>query len=67
MPDVDAEKVSIEEAMSRNVYGVGPDELLLSAVIRHHGKVVGIFTVIDALRVWDEALEAMQRGDGRLD
>jgi acetoin utilization protein AcuB len=79
MPDVDAEKVSVEEAMSRDVYGVGPDELLLSvvremttrklgsAVILAHGKVVGIFTVIDALRVLDKALEALLRGDTKLD
>ena len=79
MPDVNSEKVSVEEAMSRDVYGVDPDEPLLSvvremttrklgsAVILDQGKVVGIFTVIDALRVLDKALEALQRGDVRLD
>jgi len=79
MPDVDREKVSVEEAMSRDVYGVGPDELLVSvvramtarklgsAVILDQGKVVGIFTVIDALRVLDRALGALTRGDVRLD
>jgi acetoin utilization protein AcuB len=79
MSDVDAEKVSVEEAMSRDVYGVGPNEPLVavvremtarklgSAVILDHGKVVGIFTVIDALRVLDRALEALIRGDVRLD
>jgi acetoin utilization protein AcuB len=79
MPDVDAEKVSVEEAMSRDVYGVAPSELLLtvvremtarklgSTVILDQGKVVGIFTVIDALRALDRALEALVRGGCRLD
>jgi acetoin utilization protein AcuB len=79
MPDVDTKKVSVDEAMSRDVYAVAPGELLVtvvremtarklgSAVVLDQGKVVGIFTVIDALRVLDRALEALVRGDSRLD
>jgi acetoin utilization protein AcuB len=67
--DVDPEKVLIEEAMSPTVYTVSP-KAMLDEVVRemaHHkygcavvidnGKVVGVFTTIDAMRVFADLLE----------
>lgn len=67
--DVDPEKVLVEEAMSPTVYTVSP-KALLDEVVRemaHHkygcavvldnGKVVGVFTTIDAMRVFADLLE----------
>jgi acetoin utilization protein AcuB len=59
---VDAERVAVEEAMSVDVYAVAPDTSLLDvaaemadhkygcAVVTQGTHVVGIFTVVDALR-----------------
>ena len=59
---VDPEKVAVEEAMSVDVYSVAPDTPLLDvaaemadhkygcAVVTQGTHVVGIFTVVDALR-----------------
>jgi len=66
--DVDAEKVLVEEAMTPSVYAISPkaplDEVVRemaehkygSAVVMDHGKVVGIFTTIDAMRAFGELL-----------
>ena len=60
---VDQATVTVEEAMSQDVYAVEPETPLAevvgtmaehrygSAVIAHEGHVLGIFTTIDALRV----------------
>jgi acetoin utilization protein AcuB len=59
--DVDPEEVTVEEAMSAEVYEVPPGAPLVSAaremakrklgsaVVVEHGKVVGMFTTVDAL------------------
>jgi acetoin utilization protein AcuB len=66
--DVDAANMEIEQAMSENVYAVPPDTALDevvdemarqkygSAVIMQNGKVVGIFTTVDACRALGELL-----------
>jgi acetoin utilization protein AcuB len=63
LQDVDAAKVSVEEAMSAEPYSVAPDAPLEevaaemaehkygAAVVMEGRKVVGIFTTVDALRV----------------
>lgn len=68
LPGVDAEEVSVEEAMSPEPYTVLPatslDEVVRtmaekkfgSAVVAENGRVLGVFTTIDALRVLGELL-----------
>jgi acetoin utilization protein AcuB len=67
LPGVTPEEVTVEEAMTQDVYRVAPDASLRevvaemakrklgSAVVMQGQKVTGVFTTIDALRV----LEAM--------
>jgi acetoin utilization protein AcuB len=67
--DVDPEKVTVEEAMSPTVFTVGPKASLDGvvremathkygcAVIEDNGKLVGVFTTIDAMRAFAELLE----------
>lgn len=69
LPDVDPSTIQVDEAMSTDVYTAGPDEPLAdvarimaqrklgSAVVVEHGKVVGLFTTVDALRALAEAIE----------
>jgi acetoin utilization protein AcuB len=66
--DVSPSTVSVEEAMSSNVYSVHPetalDEVVLemasqkygSAIVMQNAKVVGIFTTVDACRALHELL-----------
>lgn len=66
--DVDPERVTVEEAMTQQVYAVPPetplDEVVVemaerkygSAVIIQNSKVVGIFTTIDACRAFAEMM-----------
>lgn len=66
--DVDPKSVLVEEAMTPSVYSISPkaslDEVVHemaehkygSAVVMDHGKVVGIFTTIDAMRAFSELL-----------
>lgn len=71
--DVDPDKVLVEEAMSPTVYAVSP-QTPLDEVVRemaHHkygcaivvdaGKVIGVFTTIDAMRVFAEMLETKHK------
>lgn len=72
--DVDPERVLVEEAMSPTVYTVEPETPLLDviremtqhkygcAVVAEGGKVVGVFTTIDAMRVLGEMLEPKAKG-----
>ncbi len=65
--DVDPTTTPVEEAMSNDVYVVGPDTPLKDvaqsmvehkygcAVVMEGGRVVGIFTTIDALRALAKA------------
>lgn len=69
LKDVDPANVSVEEAMSQDVYAVTPDARLAdvakemaehkygSAVVMEGGaKVVGIFTTVDAMRALSSLL-----------
>jgi acetoin utilization protein AcuB len=68
LKDVDPETVKVEEAMTPNPYVVSPtvslkqvaDEMAVrklgSAIVVDAGKVVGVFTTVDALRALSEAL-----------
>ena len=69
LKDVDPEQVSVEDAMLTQVYSVSPeaplDEVTAemaskkygSAVVMQNGKVVGIFTTVDACRALTELLK----------
>ena len=69
--DVDVHSVLVEEAMSEEVFTVAPEDRLSkvaremsnrrigSAVIMDHGKVVGLFTTVDALRALAEITELL--------
>lgn len=68
LKDVDPTKVTVEDAMSTSVYAVAPDAPLDevaatmaehrygSAIVMQNGKVVGIFTTVDACRALSELL-----------
>jgi acetoin utilization protein AcuB len=68
LPDVDPERVRVEEAMTQDVYAVEPKTPLKqvvkemvarklgSAVVVEGTKVVGVFTTIDALDLLAERL-----------
>jgi len=68
LPDVDPMKVSVEDAMTEDVYSVKKtDDLrdvakhmaenkLGSAIVVEHNKVVGVFTTTDALRALADSL-----------
>ncbi len=68
LPDVDPERVRVEDAMSQDVYAVGPKTSLKevvvemasrklgSAVVVDGTKVVGVFTTTDALETLAELL-----------
>ena len=67
--DVDPEKVTVEEAMSPEVYSISPkaplDEVVREmahhkygcAVVEDNGKLVGVFTTVDAMRAFADLLE----------
>lgn len=69
LKDVDPETVQVHEAMSREVYTVGPRASIRkiasematqkygSAVVMEHEHVIGVFTTVDALRVLYGLLE----------
>jgi acetoin utilization protein AcuB len=68
LPGVDATEVSVEDAMSTDVYKVPPTASLRnvvremkkrklgSAVVTQGNRVQGVFTMIDALSALDDAL-----------
>ena len=68
LKDVDPKVVKVEDAMSTNVYAVGPDAPLDevvrdmaehkygSVVVLQNNKVVGIFTTVDACRALHDLL-----------
>jgi acetoin utilization protein AcuB len=68
--DIDPDEVTVEEAMSADVYQVPPSapitkvagemakRKLGSAVVVDSGKVVGVFTTIDALKLLSSRLSA---------
>jgi len=68
--DVDPQKVSVEDAMTQQVYTVSPDAPLDevvgemaekkygSALVMQNHKVVGIFTTVDVCRAFGELLSS---------
>lgn len=68
LSDVQADTVQVEEAMVQLPYAVPPDAPLDevvqemserrygSAVVMEHGKIVGVFTTTDAMRVFAQML-----------
>jgi acetoin utilization protein AcuB len=74
LPDVDPAQVMVEEAMTQVPYTVSRDtELALvademarrklgSAVVVQGGKVIGVFTTVDALRALSDALAELAAG-----
>jgi acetoin utilization protein AcuB len=68
--DVDPSKVTIEEAMSPLVYTVSPkaplDDVVREmahhkygcAIVEDNGKLVGVFTTVDAMRAFADMLDA---------
>ena len=66
---VDAARLTVEEAMAQDVYLASPDAPLANSlevmanhkygciVVADQGKVVGIFSTVDAVRLLAEALE----------
>lgn len=68
LKDVDPRKVLVSEAMTQDPYLVSPDAALDevvstmaeskigSAVVTQNGKVVGIFTTVDACRAFSDLL-----------
>jgi acetoin utilization protein AcuB len=69
--DVDPAKVQVEDAMSQDVYAVSPttpiDEVVTvmaerklgSTIVSTNGKVVGIFTTVDACRAFADLLRRL--------
>jgi acetoin utilization protein AcuB len=69
LPGVHADELSVEEAMSQDVYSVHREAPLAevarematrklgSAVVLERNKVVGVFTTVDALHALSDALE----------
>jgi acetoin utilization protein AcuB len=68
LQDVNPEQVTVEEAMTPDPYAISPGTALEwvalemaqrkfgSTVVVEHGRVVGVFTTIDALRALQELL-----------
>lgn len=73
LPGADIETLMVGDAMSSEVYAVSSKTTLAhaaeimaerkigSAVVTEHGKVVGIFTTVDALRVLAEHLRTPRK------
>ena len=71
--DVNPAEVSVEEAMSQEVFVTEPGSSLArvarvmasrklgSAVVVHHGQVLGIFSTVDALRALSEIAAKMRQ------
>ena len=69
LPDSDPDEVTVEEAMSQEVYAVGPNDAVdrivetmaehkygSAVVLDRRGSVEGIFTTVDALGVLADVL-----------
>ncbi len=73
LKDVDPNVVTVEEAMTQQTYTTSPDTLVSevaaemaehkygAAVVLQNGKVVGVFTTVDACRVLSELFETRLR------
>lgn len=73
LKDVDPKVVTVEEAMSQDIYEIKPDTTLEevatnmaehkygSAVVVDHGKVVGIFTTVDAMKALVDVLHGRHK------
>jgi len=77
LKDIDQEQVQVSEAMSQDVYTIGPRSSVrkVAAEMAEHkygcvvaidkGRVVGIFTVVDALEALSSLLEAQREAEQR--
>ena len=66
--DIDPDEVTVEDAMSPDLYAVGPDEALVhvvdtmaarklgAAVVARGARVLGVFTTVDALHALADLL-----------
>lgn len=73
LPGVDAERLVVGEAMTPDPHTISPDsslewvaaemaqQKLGSLIVVEHGRVVGIFTTVDALRALGELLGRARR------
>jgi acetoin utilization protein AcuB len=76
LPGVEPSHVSVEDAMSSDVYKVPPDATLSSvaremaerklgsAIVYQGNRVQGVFTTVDALRALGESLDYRTGADG---
>ncbi|NUP10047.1 MAG: CBS domain-containing protein [Polyangiaceae bacterium] len=76
LKDVDPNQVEVGEAMSQDVFTIEPktplDQVVAdmarhkygSALIAQHGKVLGVFTTVDALRALEELLRRERDATG---
>ena len=70
LPNVDPAQIRVEEAMTEDVYQVGPkddiaavartmaERKLGAAIVVRGGKIAGVFTTVDALRALSDILAA---------
>lgn len=77
LKDVDPEQVQVSEAMSQDVFTIGPrssvrtvaaemaEQKYGSAIVMDKGHVVGIFTTVDALKALSSLLDEQRREQGR--
>jgi acetoin utilization protein AcuB len=77
LKDIDPEQVQVNEAMSQDVFAIGPrssvrtvaaemaEQKYGSAVVIDKGHVVGIFTTVDALNALSSLLDEQRRMQGR--
>jgi acetoin utilization protein AcuB len=73
LKDVDPDRVAVEEAMTPDPFTIGPDSSLEwvamemashkygSTIVVDHGRVLGVFTTVDALRALQDLLGELRR------
>ena len=71
LPGIDACRLTVADAMTRNPYAVTPDtdvrevaaemhkRRLGCALVMHKGALIGIFTTVDALRAFTQTLDEL--------
>ena len=77
LKDIDQEQVQVREAMSQDVFAIGPrssvttvaaemaEQKYGSAIVMDKGDVVGIFTTVDALKALSSLLDEQRLVQGR--
>ncbi|HEU5072896.1 MAG TPA: CBS domain-containing protein [Polyangiaceae bacterium] len=76
LTDTDQNRVQVSEAMSQNVFAIGPrssvrkvaaemaEQKYGSAIVIDKGQVVGIFTTVDALKALSSLLDEQRQAHG---